>query len=119
MSKMFGNGRARSGIIVLPCGAGKSLVGTDIQLRSMGIAVCKASLRLHCYLVRASVLVHVHEALSTVHRHQRCCTHQEELPGAVHKQRQCGPVALPVHPVVQPAAGTGACTSVCGSMLWL
>ena len=27
LSKMFGNGRARSGIIVLPCGAGKSLVG--------------------------------------------------------------------------------------------
>jgi len=27
MSKMFGNGRARSGIIVLPCGAGKSLAG--------------------------------------------------------------------------------------------
>ena len=26
-SKMFGNGRARSGIIVLPCGAGKTLVG--------------------------------------------------------------------------------------------
>ena len=26
LSKMFGNGRARSGIIVLPCGAGKSLV---------------------------------------------------------------------------------------------
>lgn len=25
LSKMFGNGRARSGIIVLPCGAGKSL----------------------------------------------------------------------------------------------
>ncbi len=25
--KMFGNGRARSGIIVLPCGAGKTLVG--------------------------------------------------------------------------------------------
>lgn len=24
---MFGNGRARSGIIVLPCGAGKTLVG--------------------------------------------------------------------------------------------
>lgn len=29
MSKMFGNGRARSGIIVLPCGAGKSLVGAQ------------------------------------------------------------------------------------------
>jgi len=27
LSKMFGCGRARSGIIVLPCGAGKSLVG--------------------------------------------------------------------------------------------
>ncbi|CAK7333601.1 unnamed protein product [Dovyalis caffra] len=29
LSKMFGNGRARSGIIVLPCGAGKSLVGVS------------------------------------------------------------------------------------------
>ncbi|KAF0747394.1 hypothetical protein AaE_007746 [Aphanomyces astaci] len=28
LSKMFGNGRARSGIIVLPCGAGKTLTGT-------------------------------------------------------------------------------------------
>lgn len=27
LSKMFGNGRAQSGIIVLPCGAGKTLVG--------------------------------------------------------------------------------------------
>lgn len=27
LSKMFGNNRARSGIIVLPCGAGKTLVG--------------------------------------------------------------------------------------------
>ena len=27
LSKMFGNGRARSGVIVLPCGAGKTLVG--------------------------------------------------------------------------------------------
>jgi DNA excision repair protein ERCC-3 len=27
LNKMFGNGRARSGIIVLPCGAGKSLTG--------------------------------------------------------------------------------------------
>jgi DNA excision repair protein ERCC-3 len=27
LSQMFGNGRARSGIIVLPCGAGKSLTG--------------------------------------------------------------------------------------------
>ena len=27
LSKMFGSGRARSGVIVLPCGAGKTLVG--------------------------------------------------------------------------------------------
>lgn len=27
LRKMFGNGRARSGVIVLPCGAGKSLTG--------------------------------------------------------------------------------------------
>ena len=27
LSKMFSNGRARSGIIVLPCGAGKTLAG--------------------------------------------------------------------------------------------
>ena len=27
LSRMFGNGRARSGIVVLPCGAGKTLVG--------------------------------------------------------------------------------------------
>ncbi|CAN4077690.1 unnamed protein product [Withania somnifera] len=33
LSKMFGNGRARSGIIVLPCGAGKSLVGVSAASR--------------------------------------------------------------------------------------
>jgi DNA excision repair protein ERCC-3 len=31
LSKMFGNGRARSGIIVLPCGAGKSLTGRGLH----------------------------------------------------------------------------------------
>ena len=36
MSKMFGNGRARSGIIVLPCGAGKSLVGTTKHAHRTG-----------------------------------------------------------------------------------
>ena len=30
---MFGNGRARSGIIVLPCGAGKSLTGVAAACR--------------------------------------------------------------------------------------
>ncbi|KAK2077082.1 hypothetical protein QBZ16_004716 [Prototheca wickerhamii] len=33
LAKMFGNGRARSGIIVLPCGAGKSLVGVAAAAR--------------------------------------------------------------------------------------
>lgn len=30
LSKVFGNGRAKSGIIVLPCGAGKTLVGITV-----------------------------------------------------------------------------------------
>ena len=38
LKKMFGNGRARSGVIVLPCGAGKTLVGvtaaTTVRKRS-------------------------------------------------------------------------------------
>ena len=34
LAKMFGNGRARSGIIVLPCGAGKSLVGISAAVRA-------------------------------------------------------------------------------------
>lgn len=33
LSKMFGNGRARSGIIVLPCGAGKTLAGIAAAAR--------------------------------------------------------------------------------------
>ena len=33
LGKMFGNGRARSGVIVLPCGAGKSLVGVSAAAR--------------------------------------------------------------------------------------
>jgi len=48
LSKMFGNGRARSGIIVLPCGAGKTLVGitaactvkkTTLVLCTSGVSV--------------------------------------------------------------------------------
>lgn len=34
LAKMFGNGRARSGIIVLPCGAGKSLTGISAAVRT-------------------------------------------------------------------------------------
>ncbi|KAL4441851.1 hypothetical protein ABPG77_003767 [Micractinium sp. CCAP 211/92] len=40
LSKMFGNGRARSGIIVLPCGAGKSLVGVSAAARIKKSCLC-------------------------------------------------------------------------------
>ncbi|RCK59338.1 DNA repair helicase RAD25 [Candida viswanathii] len=45
LSKMFGNGRARSGIIVLPCGAGKTLVGTTAActIRKSVIVLCTSS----------------------------------------------------------------------------
>ncbi|RZC44225.1 hypothetical protein C5167_037177 [Papaver somniferum] len=40
---MFGNGRARSGIIVLPCGAGKSLVGVSAACRIRKSCLCLAT----------------------------------------------------------------------------
>ena len=45
LSKMFGNGRARSGIIVLPCGAGKSLTGIAAasRVRKSCICLCTSS----------------------------------------------------------------------------
>ncbi|XP_004308733.1 PREDICTED: DNA repair helicase XPB2-like [Fragaria vesca subsp. vesca] len=43
LSIMFGNGRARSGIIVLPCGAGKSLVGVSAASRIRKSCLCLAT----------------------------------------------------------------------------
>ncbi|GAB2273880.1 General transcription and DNA repair factor IIH helicase subunit xpb1 [Dionaea muscipula] len=43
LTKMFGNGRARSGIIVLPCGAGKSLVGVSAACRIRKSCLCLAT----------------------------------------------------------------------------
>ncbi|XP_071715451.1 general transcription and DNA repair factor IIH helicase/translocase subunit XPB1-like [Rutidosis leptorrhynchoides] len=43
LSNMFGNGRARSGIIVLPCGAGKSLVGVSAACRIKKSCLCLAT----------------------------------------------------------------------------
>lgn len=45
LSTMFGNGRARSGIIVLPCGAGKSLTGIAAasRIRKSCICLCTSS----------------------------------------------------------------------------
>ncbi|GJY43217.1 DNA repair helicase XPB1-like protein, partial [Tanacetum coccineum] len=43
LSRMFGNGRARSEIIVLPCGAGKSLVGVSAACRIKKSCLCVAT----------------------------------------------------------------------------
>ena len=40
LSKMFSNGRARSGVIVLPCGAGKSLTGVAAAARVKKSVIC-------------------------------------------------------------------------------
>jgi len=40
LSKMFGNGRARSGIIVLPCGAGKTLTGVTASQTIKKSVIC-------------------------------------------------------------------------------
>nr|CAG4643033.1 EOG090X01LU [Ilyocryptus agilis] len=44
LRKMFGNGRARSGLIVLPCGAGKSLVGVTAccTVRKRALVLCNS-----------------------------------------------------------------------------
>lgn len=45
LRKMFGKGRARSGVIVLPCGAGKSLVGVTAccTVRKKCLVLCNSS----------------------------------------------------------------------------
>ncbi|KAI8902933.1 P-loop containing nucleoside triphosphate hydrolase protein [Globomyces pollinis-pini] len=46
LGKTFGNGRARSGIIVLPCGAGKTLVGVTAActIKKSCLVLCNSSL---------------------------------------------------------------------------
>lgn len=46
LGKMFGNGRARSGIIVLPCGSGKTLVGVTAActIKKSVLVLCNSSL---------------------------------------------------------------------------
>ncbi|KAJ4195744.1 DNA repair helicase RAD25 [Fusarium falciforme] len=45
LSKMFGNGRAKSGIIVLPCGTGKTLVGiaAACTIKKSVVVLCTSS----------------------------------------------------------------------------
>jgi DNA excision repair protein ERCC-3 len=49
LSKMFGNGRAKSGLIVLPCGAGKTLVGITAActIKKGVIILCTSSMSVH------------------------------------------------------------------------
>ncbi|KAJ3787845.1 DNA helicase [Lentinula aff. detonsa] len=49
LSKMFGNGRARSGIIVLPCGAGKTLVGITAActIKKSCLVLCTSSVSVY------------------------------------------------------------------------
>jgi DNA excision repair protein ERCC-3 len=44
LRKMFGNGRSRSGVIVLPCGSGKSLVGVTAccTVRKKAMVLCNS-----------------------------------------------------------------------------
>jgi DNA excision repair protein ERCC-3 len=46
LGKMFGNGRARSGIIVLPCGSGKTLVGVTAActIKKSCLVLCNSTL---------------------------------------------------------------------------
>lgn len=49
LSKMFGSGRAKSGIIVLPCGAGKTLVGITAActIKKGAIVLCTSTMSAH------------------------------------------------------------------------
>jgi DNA excision repair protein ERCC-3 len=49
LSKMFGNGRGKSGIIVLPCGAGKTLVGitAGCHIKKSIIVLCTSAMSSH------------------------------------------------------------------------
>ncbi|CAF2952010.1 unnamed protein product [Rotaria sp. Silwood2] len=49
LRKMFGNGRARSGLIVLPCGAGKSLVGVTsaCTINKSCLVLCNSNVSVH------------------------------------------------------------------------
>lgn len=49
LSKMFGNGRAKSGIIVLPCGAGKTLVGVTAActIKKGVVVLCTSSMSVY------------------------------------------------------------------------
>ena len=51
---MFGNGRARSGVIVLPCGAGKTLVGVTAActVRKRCLVLCTSGVRVGGWVLK-------------------------------------------------------------------
>eukprot|EP00667_Euglena_gracilis_P002702 EG_transcript_2707 len=54
LTKMFGNGRARSGIIVLPCGAGKTFVGITAccTVKKAALVLCSCALAVEQWRVQ-------------------------------------------------------------------
>ncbi|KAI3934911.1 hypothetical protein MKW92_025079, partial [Papaver armeniacum] len=68
LGKMFGNGRARSGIIVLPCGAGKSLVGVSTACQIRKSCLCLATSN-----VSVDQWAYQFRMWSTIGEDQICC----------------------------------------------
>ncbi len=64
LSKMFGNGRARSGIIVLPCGAGKTLVGiTSIcTVRKSALVLCTSAVAVEQWYQQLKLFTNIRES---------------------------------------------------------
>ncbi|KAL6183440.1 hypothetical protein ACLB2K_044851 [Fragaria x ananassa] len=79
LSMMFGNGKARSGIIVLPCGAGKSLVGV-----SAASTIGKSCLCLATNGVSVDQWVHQFKLWSTI-RDQQICHFKSDCKEEVEK----------------------------------
>lgn len=71
---MFGNGRARSGIIVLPCGAGKSLtaVAATARVRKSALVLCTNSVSVDQVIFHPRHVWGVAGALRDIDAH-RCC----------------------------------------------
>ncbi|KAJ9452893.1 TFIIH basal transcription factor complex helicase repB subunit [Diplonema papillatum] len=80
LSKTLGNGRARSGLIVLPCGAGKTLVGvaTAALLGKATIVVCLNSLTVMQWWQQFRLWTDVHHKTLSVFTAEK-----KEAPGDI------------------------------------
>jgi len=61
LRKMFGNGRARSGVIVLPCGAGKTLVGVTAActVRKKCLVLCTSGVSVEQWRSQFKMWAHI------------------------------------------------------------